>query len=644
MRMCPQCELLTELPVCPDDGRPTISQQDLSIVSVDPLLDRIIAGKYRIAERLGRGGFGAVYRAVHITTGGEAAIKVIRSDLVGDSGAVRRFYVEAQNTHQLTHPNTVRVSDFGRTDDGTLYLIMEYVKGRPLNEEIKAGAMSAKRAVRIITQVLKSLGEAHGHGLVHRDIKPANIMLIDQVGEPDFVKLLDFGIARNVDSVSSSSIGIAGTPRYMAPEQWLDLELDARVDLYAVGCVFHELLTGQAPFYVKAGRREQVSVLYMHKHLKEASPRLAEVAPNNATPALQDFVDLLLSKKRDDRPPTAIAALALLKKVTPAIELEGLVPPQTDTAQEVTLGPAVSALALPGEATMTLQSGQSESTGAPLSNRPGRSRRSVLGFVAAAVAVVAVALLAVGVGGTGSKDGTSEAAGVQADPVQAPIGETLPRRDTAEPRPKAIAGLAPNLGDPGKPVVDAGLHADVASQPDVGATGDGTLGAPVIAPDLPTVTVQTAPPGATVYARGGADDGAVLGQTPLTTTKANAGRQVLVKLENHYAVDAVLQSPDAAKEIPLLPHIRLRLKGRSGARVSVEIVGKRGSRQKVNEFTPDGALLPKTIAVGLAEGAKIKVSASRSRYQRKSRVLAPSSLTNGGLDWTLGAWRFKLPE
>ena len=159
------------------------------------LIGRRIAGKYEVTEELGSGGFGAVYKAQHVQTGGYFAVKILWPHLAQEEHVVERFELEARNTSRLHHSNTVRVVDYGWEDDGTLFLVMEFIAGRPLTRLIREQApLPLSRALRIVRQVLRSLGEAHAHDIVHRDIKPDNIMLIDKFGECDFVKVVDFGI------------------------------------------------------------------------------------------------------------------------------------------------------------------------------------------------------------------------------------------------------------------------------------------------------------------------------------------------------------------------------------------------------------------------------------------------------------------
>lgn len=312
MRVCPECDFKTEEPNCPRDGRPTVDEAVLNPEeAVDPLIGREIEGKYIVREQLGVGGYGAVYLAEHATTGGSIALKVLRSNLLSSKGALRRFYLEGQNTHRLSHHNTVRLFDFGRTEDGLHFMAMEYVRGRTIASVLDdEGGLSPDRVVRISEQILRSLGEAHELEIVHRDIKPQNVMLVDQYGERDFVKVLDFGVSRSLDSTGAGTQGIIGTPQYMAPELWEGGAIDGRADLYAVGCMMYQMLAGRLPWVV-VGDKESV-MRWASAHVLEPPPDLLAVAPGACTPELASVVMRLIAKAPAARPPTAADVLALL--------------------------------------------------------------------------------------------------------------------------------------------------------------------------------------------------------------------------------------------------------------------------------------------------------------------------------------------
>lgn len=212
-------------------------------------------GQYRLARRLGAGGMGEVWLAEHRLLKRPCAVKLIHPDRAGDPNAARRFEREVRGTAMLTHPNTVEVYDFGRTEDGRLYYVMEYLSGRTLQQLVEEdGRLPAPRAVRFLRQVCGALAEAHAAGLVHRDVKPSNVLVCRQGGQSDIAKLLDFGLVslrRSAEPGPSLTQegDFFGTPGYAAPEQVEDVErADARSDLYAVGAVGYFLLTGRPPF------------------------------------------------------------------------------------------------------------------------------------------------------------------------------------------------------------------------------------------------------------------------------------------------------------------------------------------------------------------------------------------------------------
>ena len=215
-----------------------------------PLTGSLVAGRYRIEGELGHGGMGAVYRAVHVELGRPVALKMVLPDVIGLDQGLARFRREAELAQKLEHPNTVRLYDYGQTEAGLPYIAFELLRGMPLDRAIGAGGMQPARVVRIITQVLKSLMEAHGQGIIHRDIKPANVFLCEFSGEQDFVKVLDFGIAKSSQSrtVLTQAGHSLGTPNYMAPEQVRAETLTPAADLYSVGLMMAEMLTGRIVF------------------------------------------------------------------------------------------------------------------------------------------------------------------------------------------------------------------------------------------------------------------------------------------------------------------------------------------------------------------------------------------------------------
>jgi serine/threonine-protein kinase len=226
-------------------------------------------GQYLLKQRLGAGGMGEVYLAEHVLLRRPCAIKVIRPVYAGDAANLRRFEREVQTTATLTHPNTVQIFDYGHAEDGTFYYAMEYLPGQTLDQLVKQhGPLGAARAVHFLRQVCGALGEAHAAGLIHRDIKPGNVMVCERGGLHDVAKLLDFGLVlvRGVspDGERLTQEGaVAGTPAYLSPEQAMGREdLDARSDLYSVGCLAYFLLTGRPPFAGRAAAHAAAAHIY----------------------------------------------------------------------------------------------------------------------------------------------------------------------------------------------------------------------------------------------------------------------------------------------------------------------------------------------------------------------------------------------
>jgi tRNA A-37 threonylcarbamoyl transferase component Bud32 len=270
-------------------------------------------GSYQLGELLGRGGMGEVYKATHRMLARPAAIKLIRTETLGavdeEAGklAITRFRREAEAAANLRSQHTVELYDFGVTDDGTLYLVMEFLNGMNLETLVReSGQLPAGRVIHILRQVCDSLGEAHALGLVHRDIKPANIHL-GQVGlRHDFVKVLDFGLVKEVSkaSVETSLATIpgqmaVGTPAYMAPEMALGEPVDGRADIYALGCVAYYLITGQLVF--EAEKAFQM----IAKHLQAAPIPPSERTDRPVSPELERLILKCLAKDAKDRPQSA---------------------------------------------------------------------------------------------------------------------------------------------------------------------------------------------------------------------------------------------------------------------------------------------------------------------------------------------------
>ena len=261
---------------------------------------KVVAQRYRIDQLIGIGGMGAVFRATHLALGKPFALKVLHSVYTRDSEIITRFMREARAATQTGHPNIIDVLDIGTTDEGDVYFVMELLEGINLGKTIEnEGPLAVRRAVHIARQVSRALAAAHTAGIIHRDLKSENIILTTRGKDPDFVKVLDFGICKqeNADGKTTSPGLIMGSPDYMAPEQGAGLDATVASDIYAVGCIMFEMLTGKLPF----SGRNAVDVL-MQKGAREAQ-RVTELRPE-IPEALSEVIARCLRRASDERPPS----------------------------------------------------------------------------------------------------------------------------------------------------------------------------------------------------------------------------------------------------------------------------------------------------------------------------------------------------
>ena len=267
-------------------------------------MGRTIADRYRVLRVVAEGGMGIVYEAEQAMGEGSrrVAIKTLLPELSQDHVVVSRFTRECAVVAGLEHPNTVRVYDFGRTEDGILYIAMEFVRGRPLGDVMAEGRLSIERCLRIVEQISLALEEAHQQGIVHRDLKPDNVVLTERAGIHDFVKLLDFGIAMRSsqggkrDTKLTQQGMVLGTPPYMSPEQFTAEVLDRTSDIYSLGVIVYEMLNGRLPFDADTPWQ------WAHHHMSTEPTAFSASVPK----AFELVVLSALSKQRTDRPPTAI--------------------------------------------------------------------------------------------------------------------------------------------------------------------------------------------------------------------------------------------------------------------------------------------------------------------------------------------------
>jgi formylglycine-generating enzyme required for sulfatase activity len=320
MKQCPVCkrELSDELDYCPFDGR--------SLTGLDPsdgLVGTLLDDKYRLDEKIGEGGMGTVYRGTHIQMEHTIAVKILHQHLASDHTALERFRREARAAAQIRHPNAVSVTDFGVTkDSGIAYLVMEFLEGNDLRIKINRDKqLDYYEALIIMNQVCAAVYAAHNKGIIHRDLKPDNIWLVQSDKALETVKVLDFGIAKlKTSSDKATSLTqhgmIVGTPYYMSPEQCRGEDLDPRSDVYSLGVILYQLLTGRVPF----DGESPIAVVLKHNTER---PRPLRAYRPDMPPEIEGVVLRALAKKKEDRQETAIQ---LAQEFEAALDASGIQP------------------------------------------------------------------------------------------------------------------------------------------------------------------------------------------------------------------------------------------------------------------------------------------------------------------------------
>jgi serine/threonine-protein kinase len=296
-KLCLECnrQFTGIVSACPHDGTPLVN------VVKDPLVGTTLAGNYEILEFLGQGGMGVVYKARHALMDRIVAIKMLQAALITDSMSVKRFQQESKAASRINHPNVISVYDFGISPTGQPYIVMDFLAGTPLSHLIKTdGQVSVERTIKILAPACDGLHHAHRQGVIHRDLKPSNIVLIEFNGEKDFVKVVDFGVAKITGSVESQKLTqvgeVCGSPVYMSPEQCRGEDLDRRSDIYSMGCVIYESLTGQLPILGKS------MVETMARHVTDMPRSFHDARPDLYIPErLEQVVFRALAKSREDR-------------------------------------------------------------------------------------------------------------------------------------------------------------------------------------------------------------------------------------------------------------------------------------------------------------------------------------------------------
>ncbi|MDQ3336925.1 MAG: protein kinase [Myxococcota bacterium] len=283
--------------------------------STEDMLGRLVDNRYKILEAMASGSMGAVFKAERVPVGKLVAIKFLHSSFAGDAEFLTRFERETRVMSKLAHPNCVSVVDFGVWESAP-YLVMEYVAGKTLRQILDAGPIQPMRALALTKQIAAGLAHAHAQGITHRDVKPANIMITEEIGTGEHVRILDFGLARLRGAVGRDATQtnvVVGTPNYMAPEQTVGgSTIDARTDVYAVGVVLFEMICGQRPFQAE----DTLALLGMHR--AAPIPKVADRVDHTVVlPAgLQDLVDTAMAKSPEDRFQSAVELANAIDEMT----------------------------------------------------------------------------------------------------------------------------------------------------------------------------------------------------------------------------------------------------------------------------------------------------------------------------------------
>jgi eukaryotic-like serine/threonine-protein kinase len=424
---CPSCSTLYRAGMvhCPRDGAP------LAEATVDPLVGQVFAGRYLIEATLGEGGMGRVYRARHTRLDRRFAVKVLHAELSMHESMVMRFHREATAISKLSHHNVVGVFDFGELEDGLLYLVMEFVDGRSLRDILRSeGPLASDRVLELLGQLCDGLAHAHHHGLVHRDFKPDNV-LVEAHDDGEHARIVDFGIAADTAAQRITTDGLVlGTPHYMAPEQAVGRAVDHRSDLYALGVVLYEMVTGVQPFAGPIGRVAQL-------HAMQPVPPMAERAPGvTIDPLLEALARRLMAKHPADRIASAqevrrIVQLASTRRGM-ALAALGVMP---RSISELPTQPAARRLVAQPRAERPVPVAVAAPTPACVTPAPVRRRRGPPPWLMAAVAVPGAVLIALRIADTGPIGGAVTPALDLSPPVSA-----LPVE--AEPAAAAPAEIA----------------------------------------------------------------------------------------------------------------------------------------------------------------------------------------------------------
>jgi serine/threonine-protein kinase len=444
-------------PVQPPSERKSIPPPS---APVDPYVGTTIDGRYRVESVLGEGGMGVVYLARHKVIDKKVAIKVLRADLAREKEITERFLQEAKSASSIGNPHIIDISDFGQLPDGSTYFVMEWLDGKPLSRALEESRpLPVVRLTHVAHQIADALSAAHQRGIVHRDLKPDNIFLIRRGTEPDFIKILDFGIAKVSSGTSklTRAGSVFGTPHYMSPEQAAGAPVDSRTDIYALGVILYEMASGRVPFDAD----NFMGILTQHMY-KAPVPIRALVPPQDVPPGLEAIILKALSKKPEQRYQTMDEVAQDLDKLT-----RGMIP---DAVPEM--------MSRSGGFNVPADFFKERGMPVPVPATPmmggARGRWGVYAGVAGVAAAIAIVI------GIFAKSSSSTASSNTAPAVLAP---------------PAMVAPAPHLAEAPAPAVPEPRHVLFASEPlDARIFQDGRdIGAPPVTIDVPVgqkVTVE----------------------------------------------------------------------------------------------------------------------------------------------------------
>lgn len=427
--------------------------QSLHVDTGNPLVGKMVGGRFRVTGVIGEGGMGIVYAAEQQMGSAvrKVAVKTLHKELSADPSVTARFHRECGTVAQLEHPNTIKVYDFGAMDDGTLYIAMEFIDGKPLDRVIEeSGSLSPERVMKLLRQVSGSLEEAHKLGIIHRDLKPENVVLTERAGERDVVKLLDFGIAARTESADAAKEAkltqqgmVLGTPPYMSPEQFTGKALDRRSDIYSLAVMAYQMLTGKLPFDANTPWE------WATEHMT-AQPRPFEtMSVSTKIPGGMRYAILkALSKDRDERYATVSEFVAAMDQAPPGSAVAA--PPSGDGATAAmaavpdfgapaAVGAAPTA-AMPAQPVRPLASAPGVHVPAPPPNTAKDGGNKGLIYGLGGLAVLLVGGLAVALVGGGGDDAAPIDLALTSEPAatSAPVAETSEPETPEEPEVPSV--------------------------------------------------------------------------------------------------------------------------------------------------------------------------------------------------------------